>query len=51
MFVLVSFYLGLRTQDRIRQQTFSRAILALLMLSGVTLIYRVLGGAGTEIAG
>ena len=44
-FVLVSFYLGLRTQDRIRHQTFSRAILALLMLGGVTLICRVPGGS------
>lgn len=50
-FVLVSFYLGLRTQDRIRQQTFNRAILSLLILSGLMLIYRGLGGAGTEIAG
>ena len=44
-FVLVSFYLGLRAQDRIRQQTFNRAILVLLIGTGLTLVYRALNGA------
>lgn len=41
-FILASFYLGLRAQDRIRQQTFNRAILVLLILAGLTLVYRAL---------
>lgn len=40
-FTLVSFFLGVKTQDRLDQRTFNRAILALLALVGVTLIYGV----------
>ena len=41
-FILASFYLGLKAQDRIRQQTFNRAILVLLIFTGLMLIYRAL---------
>lgn len=44
-FVLVSFYLGLRAQDRIRQKTFNRAILVLLIGTGLMLVYRALNAA------
>ena len=40
--ILVSFYLGLKAQDRIRQQTFNRAILVLLIFTGTMLAYRAL---------
>ena len=38
--ILASFYLGLKAQDRIRQETFNRAILVLLIFAGLMLIYR-----------
>jgi len=41
-FVLVSFYLGLKTHDRVDQATFNRLILVLLSVIGVSLIYRAL---------
>ena len=40
--ILLSFYLGLKAQDRIRQQTFNRAILVLLIFTGAMLAYRAL---------
>ena len=40
LFILAGFYAGLKLQDRINQQTFSRGLLALLSLIGVTLIVR-----------
>ena len=40
--ILASFYLGLKAQDRIRQQTFNRAILVLLIFTGLMLVYRTL---------
>lgn len=44
VFVLVSFYLGLKAQDRVRQRTFNRFILGLLVCTGVMLVYRGVGG-------
>lgn len=41
-FILVSFYLGLKTHDRVDQATFNRVILVLLSVVGVSLIYRAL---------
>lgn len=41
-FILVSFYLGLRVQDRVHQKTFNRAILMLLIGTGIMLVYRAL---------
>jgi uncharacterized protein len=41
-FTLLGFYAGLKTQDRIPQQTFNRALLILLFLIGVTLLARAL---------
>ena len=43
-FILASFYLGLRAQDRIRQQTFNRAVLVLLVLAGAMLVHRAVSG-------
>ena len=43
--ILASFYLGLKTQDRIRQQTFNRAVLVLLIFAGTMLVYRALNAA------
>ena len=40
LFVLAGFYLGLKTQDRVDQETFNRALLALLFVIGVVLIWR-----------
>jgi len=42
LFVLLGFYAGLKTQDRINQETFSRWLLLLLFIIGVTLILRAL---------
>lgn len=42
LFVLLGFYGGLKTQDRINQQTFSRGLLVLLFVIGLTLILRAL---------
>jgi uncharacterized membrane protein YfcA len=42
LFILLGFYAGLKTQDRINQQNFSRALLTLLFVIGVTLIVRAL---------
>lgn len=44
-FILASFYLGLRVQDRVRQQTFNRAVLVLLIFTGLMLVYRALTAA------
>jgi uncharacterized membrane protein YfcA len=42
LFTLAGFYVGLKTQDRIHQQTFNRALLILLFVIGVTLLGRAL---------
>lgn len=42
LFVLAGFYAGLKTQDRVRQETFNRGLLVLLSLIGITLIVRAL---------
>ena len=42
LFTLVGFYVGIKTQDRINQQTFNRALLILLFVIGVTLLGRAL---------
>jgi uncharacterized protein len=42
VFTLVGFYAGIKTQDRINQQTFNRALLILLFIIGVTLLVRAL---------
>jgi len=42
LFVLLGFYGGLKTQDRINQQTFSRALLVLMFVVGLTLVLRAL---------
>ncbi len=41
-FILVSFWLGLRIQDRVPQRAFNRAVLVLLVVAGLTLMYRAL---------
>jgi hypothetical protein len=46
LFVLLGFYGGLKTQDRINQQNFSRGLVFLLLVIGVTLLVRAL----TQIA-
>jgi uncharacterized protein len=40
LFVLVGFYIGLKTQDRANQRTFNRGILIFLCGIGVTLVLR-----------
>ncbi|MGH7817400.1 MAG: sulfite exporter TauE/SafE family protein [Candidatus Binatia bacterium] len=40
LFCLLGFYVGLKTQDRVNQQTFNRGLLALLCLIGVMLVVR-----------
>ncbi|MBI4522841.1 MAG: sulfite exporter TauE/SafE family protein [Deltaproteobacteria bacterium] len=40
--VLLGFYAGLKTQDRIHQQTFNRWLLAFLFATGITLVIRSL---------
>jgi uncharacterized membrane protein YfcA len=42
LFTLVGFYVGIKTQDRINQQTFHRGLLILLFAIGVTLLVRAL---------
>jgi uncharacterized membrane protein YfcA len=42
LFVLAGFYLGLKTQDRVNQETFNRALLFILFAIGVVLIWRAL---------
>jgi uncharacterized membrane protein YfcA len=42
VFTLVGFYAGIKTQDRINQHTFNRALLILLFIIGVTLLVRAL---------
>ncbi len=42
LFILLGFYAGLKTQDRIDQGTFNRALLLFLSAMGVTLIVRSL---------
>jgi len=42
LFVLLGFYAGLKTQDRVNQQTFNRGLLLLLFVIGVTLLVRSL---------
>ena len=42
LFVLLGFYGGLKTQDRINQQNFSRGLLMLLFVIGLTLLLRAL---------
>src|SRR5262249_21577469 len=42
LFVLLGFYGGLKTQDRINQQTFSRALLILMFVVGLMLVLRAL---------
>jgi uncharacterized membrane protein YfcA len=46
LFVLLGFYGGLKTQDRINQQNFSRGLLALLFSIGVILVLRALTQRG-----
>ena len=42
LFVLLGFYGGLKIQDRINQQTFSRGLMTLLFVIGLTLVLRAL---------
>ncbi len=42
LFVLLGFYAGLKTQDRVNQDTFNRGLLLLLFCIGVTLLVRSL---------
>jgi uncharacterized membrane protein YfcA len=42
LFVLLGFYCGLKTQDRVNQHTFNRGLLVLLFVIGVTLLIRSL---------
>jgi uncharacterized membrane protein YfcA len=42
LFTLAGFYAGLKTQDRIHQQTFNRGLLILLFVIGVTLLGRAM---------
>ena len=42
LLTLLGFYAGLKTQDRVNQKTFSRGLLALLLLIGMILIGRAL---------
>jgi len=42
LFSLIGFYAGLKTQDRVNQQTFNRGLLALLFVIGVVLVVRSL---------
>lgn len=40
LFTLAGFYAGIKTQDRVNQQTFNRGLMALLSLVGIVLIWR-----------
>lgn len=42
LFVLVGFYAGLKTQDRVSQKGFNRVLMAFLLVIGLALIYRAL---------
>ncbi len=42
LFVLLGFYLGLKTQDRVNQQTFNRGLLVILFVIGMVLVVRSL---------
>lgn len=42
LFILLGFYAGLKTQDRVNQQTFNHGLLTLLFVIGVTLVVRSL---------
>jgi hypothetical protein len=42
LFTLAGFYAGIKTQDRVNQQTFNRGLLVLLLVIGVILIGRAL---------
>ncbi len=42
LFILAGFYAGLKTQDRVNQETFKRGLLALLFVIGITLVVRAL---------
>ncbi|HXG52607.1 MAG TPA: sulfite exporter TauE/SafE family protein [candidate division Zixibacteria bacterium] len=45
-FILLGFYAGLKTQDRINQRTFNRVLLVLLFAIGSTLVVRALSQRG-----
>jgi len=40
LFILLGFYAGLKTQDRVNQQVFNRGLLVLLFVIGVVLVVR-----------
>jgi uncharacterized membrane protein YfcA len=42
LYILLGFYLGLKSQDRVNQKTFNRVLQSLLFVVGVTLIVRAL---------
>jgi len=42
LFVLLGFYVGLKVQDRVNQQTFNRGLLLVLFVIGVVLLVRSL---------
>ena len=42
LLVLLGFYVGLKTQDRVNQGTFNRGILIFLFVLGVTLVLRAM---------
>jgi uncharacterized membrane protein YfcA len=42
LLILLGFYVGLKIQDRVNQQTFNRGLLVLLFVIGTTLILRAL---------
>ncbi len=43
VFVMLGFYFGLKTQDRVNQKTFNRGLLVILFVIGVMLVVRGLG--------
>jgi uncharacterized membrane protein YfcA len=45
LFTLLGFFAGLKTQDRVKQKTFSRGLMVLLSIIGVILITRALSQA------
>ncbi|MFQ5539954.1 MAG: sulfite exporter TauE/SafE family protein, partial [Candidatus Binatia bacterium] len=42
LYILLGFYLGLKSQDRVNQKTFNRVLLSLLFVFGVALMIRAL---------
>ncbi|HEX9445916.1 MAG TPA: sulfite exporter TauE/SafE family protein [Candidatus Binatia bacterium] len=42
LLVLAGFYLGLKTQDRVNQETFNRALLVILFVIGAVFVWRAL---------